>query len=573
MPGYNQRRAKEIVDDMLHRSGPKRAMDKVWVPKTLQEIEAFKLSDNIDDELAEEMAKCYLDPYRFVITAFEWGKGELEKWKGPDLWQTAHLCSIRDKLKELRSNEETENDALFYATKAGHGVGKSADTSWIILWLMSTRPHFAGVVTANTKEQLIRKTWRELAVWHRRCITGHWFKYNATSFHHINHSNTWRVDATPWSEHNSEAFAGLHNGGRGQAMIFDEASGISDKIYEVAEGAMSDPDAFWFLFGNPTKRSGRFFEAWHKFSRRWTKFTVDARTAAAANKKRLAEMIEDWGLDSDYVRVRVLGEFPDQDVATLIPAEWLDRALNRPTDGTERYRPIWGLDVARFGDDRSALVKRRQRKLMEPVQFWMGLNLMQLCSRIKEQYDNTPTDDLPSSICIDAIGVGAGVVDRLQEMQSQGHFGDTQIIGINVSESAAVTDKFARLRDELWWKARTWFEKLDCSMEADIERRSGWVMNEGNEESIDDLFKERAAYRKAPISDEMRDILFSFLPNGKIKLEPKADTKERLGRSPDGADAFVLTFADVDVLITPSENRRGWYQRRATQSRGSAWAA
>lgn len=539
------------------------------------DLELRRVAKNIDEELADEMAECYLDPYRFVLTAFAWGTGELEKYEGPDEWQTAALISIRDELAKLRSDVETENDPLFYATKAGHGVGKSTFTSWIILWLMSTRPHFAGVVTANTKEQLIRKTWRELAVWHRRCITVGWFKYNATSFHHVEHTNTWRVDATPWSEHNSEAFAGLHNGGRGQAMIFDEASGISDKIYEVAEGAMSDPDAFWFLFGNPTKRSGRFYDAWHRFSRRWHKFTVDARKAMAANKKRLEEMIEDWGLDSDYVRVRVLGEFPEQDVATLIPAEWLDRALNRPVDGCERYRPIWGLDVARFGDDRSALAKRRQRKLMEPVLFWQGLSTTQLAERVRAIFQGTPMDDRPSAICVDSIGVGGGVVDRLNDMAAAGHFDGCMILGINVSESAAVSDKFSRLRDELWWKARSWFETLTCSMLQDVEKRGLWHLTEGNEDPMDvsSFVDELVPIRKAPITDELRDILFSFLPNGKIKLEPKQDTKERLGRSPDGADAFVLTFADNDVLLESDTYGRERYGKRRSSSRGSAWAA
>jgi hypothetical protein len=530
---------------------------------------AAKLVQNIDDEIADEMAECYLDPYRFVIVAFDWGVGELEGFEGPDKWQTAFLKDIRDKLQGLRSDEETVNDALFYATKAGHGVGKSAATSWIILWLMSTRPHFSGVVTANTRDQLTRKTWREVEIWRRRCITGHWFKYNATSLHHVVHKDTWRTDAIPWSEHNSEAFAGMHNAGRGQAIIFDESSGIADVIWEVAEGAMTDPDAFWFTFGNPTKRSGRFYDCWNKFARRWHKFTVDSREAFVANKKRIAEMIEDWGLDSDYVRVRVLGEFPHQDVATLIPAEWLDSALYRPVIGTERYKPIWGLDVARFGDDRTALAKRRSRALMEPITFWQGLNLMQIAQRIKTIWEETEQDDKPSAICVDAIGVGAGVVDRLNEMVAEGHFEGTMIIGINVSESASVHDKFSRLRDELWWRARSWFEKLDVSMRMDIEQRHKWILD-GNEEDYFADTSSRMA-RRSPICDELRDILFSFLPNGKIKLEPKQDTKERLGRSPDGADAFVLTFAESDLLVDDSY-RRDRYRRQSVET-GSAWVA
>jgi len=545
------------------------SLDGINAIKYQRERQAVAI--NIDEELAEEMAECYLDPYRFVLVAFDWGRGELEKYEGPDKWQTKYLKDIRDNLKEMREDEERVDDPLFYATKAGHGVGKSAVTAWIILWLMSTRPHFAGVVTANTKDQLTRKTWRELEVWRRRAITGHWFKYNATSLHHVEHKDTWRTDAIPWSEHNSEAFAGMHNAGRGQAIIFDESSGISDKIWEVAEGAMSDPDAFWFVYGNPTKRSGRFYDCWNKFARRWVKFTVDAREAAMANKRRLDEIIEDWGLDSDYVRVRVLGQFPEQDVATLIPAEWLDKALNRPVLGCDRYRPIWGLDVARFGDDRTGLAKRRNRMLMEPVIFWQGLNLMQTSQRIQTMWENTNVDDRPSAICIDAIGVGAGVVDRLNEMQAEGHFEGTQIIGINVSEVASIHDKFSRLRDELWWKARSWFEKMDCSMLFDVEKRQSWILDEGNEEFFED--PEFRMSRKSPIVDELRDILFSYLPNGKIKLEPKQDTKERLGRSPDGADAFVLTFAEYDTLLDIAGERRDRYAKRDTRAKGSAWAA
>ena len=90
-----------------------------------------KIIDNLDEEIAEEMAKCYLDPYRFVLAAFDWGRGELEKHEGPDKWQTAFLKSIRDELNEMREDEERCDDPLFYSTKAGHGVGKSAATAWI----------------------------------------------------------------------------------------------------------------------------------------------------------------------------------------------------------------------------------------------------------------------------------------------------------------------------------------------------------------------------------------------------------------------------------------------------------
>ena len=229
----------------------------------------------------------------------------------------------------------------------------------------------------------------------------------------------------------------------------------------------------------------------------------------------------------------------------------------------------WKRGDLRFGDDRTALAKRRSRSLMEPITFWQGLNLMQIAHRIKGIWDETDLDDRPSAICVDAIGIGAGVVDRLNEMVAEGHFEGTMIIGINVSESASIHDKFARLRDELWWRARSWFEKLDVSMQQDVEARAKWILEEGNEEYFSDPTLKMA--RKSPIVDELRDILFSYLPNGKIKLEPKQDTKERLGRSPDGADAFVLTFAESDLLVDNGE-RRDRYRRRIAEQ-GSEWVA
>jgi hypothetical protein len=195
--------------------------------------------------------------------------------------------------------------------------------------------------------------------------------------------------------------------------------------------------------------------------------------------------------------------------------------------------------------------------------------LMQIAQRIKVIWEETEEDDKPSAICVDAIGVGAGVVDRLNEMVAEGHFEGTMIIGINVSESASVHDKFSRLRDELWWRARSWFEKLDVSMRNDLEQRQKWIL-EGNEEDFFADASNRMA-RRSPICDELRDILFSFLPNGKIKLEPKQDTKERLGRSPDGADAFVLTFAESDLVVDDGY-RRDRYRRRNVET-GSAWSA
>jgi hypothetical protein len=215
------------------------------------------------------------------------------------------------------------------AVKAGRGCGKTAVVAWIILWLMSTRKDFAGVVTANTGDQLDSKTFRELAVWWQRAINKHWFQWTATRFYQVDNKTTWGVDALKWSEHKPDAFGGLHNNGRGQCIIIDEGSGVADSIFDVSDATMTDPDSFQFVFANPVRKRGRFYELFTRFSHRWLTMTVDIRRAKAANQAKIARDIEDWGEDSDYVRINIKGEFPAQDADTLIPSA-ADRGRTDP---------------------------------------------------------------------------------------------------------------------------------------------------------------------------------------------------------------------------------------------------
>ena len=286
------------------------------------------------------------------------------------------------------------------------------------------------------------------------------------------------------------------------------------------------------------KKASYFYQIFTRFRHRWLTMTVDTRRAKAANQKQIQDMIEDWGLASDHVRVNVLGEFPETDADTLIPLHLMESAAKREIDkaAVEAVKPIWGLDPARFGDDRTALAKRRGRALMEPVVSWRGLDTMQTAGKVKALYDDTPPAEQPSHIVVDTIGIGSGVADRMREM-------GLPVFMLNVSERPSVDGKFAKLRDELWWKARQWFEGLDVQM-------------------VDDA-----------LAAEMADILYGYTSNGQIKIEGKAETKERLGRSPDLADAFVATFAAHPVQVAQSFDRYERARRRAMGGGSSAWAA
>lgn len=489
---------------------------------------ATKPAETLDMALAEDIAQMYADPLAYVRYSFDWDRGDLTGWDGPDEWQTEFLVKLGNAVQN-----RAPGDAVNMAVKAGRGCGKTAVIAWIILWLMSTRKDFAGVVTANTGDQLDSKTFRELALWWQRAINKHWFQWTATRFYQVDYKTTWGVDALKWSEHRADAFGGLHNNGRGQAIIIDEGSGVADSIYDVSDATMTDPDSFQFVFANPMQKRGRFYELFTRFAHRWLTMTVDIRRAKAANQAKIARDIADWGIDSDYVRVNVLGEFPKQDADTLIPLPLIEAARVRKVTEQNRYKPVWGLDVARFGDDRTALCIRRHRKV-ESVESWRGLDTMQTAGRVKAAYDEAAEDDKPTEIIIDVIGVGGGVVDRLLE---QG----LPVRGLNVSESPAIKAKFHRLRDEMYWRGREWFEGLDV-------------------ECADPM-----------VGAELGDVMYGFTSSGQIKVEAKDAIKERLGRSPDVGEALLLSLMADCQLINLEQHDR--YRRAKTRSEGSLWAA
>jgi hypothetical protein len=254
----------------------------------------------IELEIVRDVSRFARDPLGFVLYAFPWGKGELSG-KAIEDWQ-------RDTLEAIGRGLLTPNEAIRMATASGHGIGKSALVAWIILWALSTREDTRGVVTANTETQLRTKTWPELTVWHKRALNGFMFTVTATAIVSSQeaHAQTWRIDAIAWSERNTEAFAGLHNRGKRILLVFDEGSAIPDAIWQVSEGALTDADTeiVWCAFGNPTRNTGRFRECFGRWRHRWQTRQVDSRDVRISNKSQIREWIDDYGEDSDFVRVR-----------------------------------------------------------------------------------------------------------------------------------------------------------------------------------------------------------------------------------------------------------------------------
>ncbi|HEY0267646.1 MAG TPA: terminase, partial [Methyloradius sp.] len=319
-------------------------------------------------DLVKFLAEFTNDPLGFVYASFKWGEGELEEYDGPDDWQIEQLKYIRDR---LRAGKMDSGQAISYviqlAIASGHGIGKSALVGWIILWAISTFEDAKGVVTANTESQLKTKTWAELAKWHRLFIGKALFDYQATSLSSIDpdHEKTWRIDMIPWSERNTEAFAGLHNKGKRILIVFDEASAIPDVIWEVTEGALSDANTqiLWLAFGNPTRNTGRFKDCFTHAARRkrWHSAQIDSRTVKMTNKDLINQQVEEYGIDSDFIKVRVRGMFPSMSVKQFISVADVDKAFGKHLR-PEQYNfapKIITCDPAWEGDDELVIALRQ----------------------------------------------------------------------------------------------------------------------------------------------------------------------------------------------------------------------
>lgn len=457
-------------------------------------------------QLQEIIADFAYDPLGYVRFAFPWGEpGPLQDYDGPDEWQAQQLQYVGQVF------QENPDATLQEAIASGHGIGKSTEVAWIILWAMSTRPHLAGWVTANTQTQLKTKTWRELSVWHKRAINSHWFTWTATRFFNTAHRETWGIDAIPWTENNSEAFAGLH--AEYVLMIMDEASAVADKIWEVAEGAMTTARAMWFVFGNPTRNTGRFRECFGKYRHRWHQRQIDSRSCKMTNKEKIQEWIDDYGEDSDFVRVRVRGEFPRFGTNQLISSEDVERAraYSMATDEYLFNSICIGVDVARFGADESVITIRQGRKVHEQRVF-RGLDNVQVAAQAAAAYRECQGH---TTIFVDGVGVGAGTVDILR---AQGY----TVFEVNAGAKAMDEKVYYNKRAEMWGRMRDWLQ------------------------STVDLPDEPT------LCDQLVALEYEYDLKERIKLETKDDLRERLPAlgSPDRADSLALTFAEI-IAPTP----------------------
>lgn len=482
------------------------------VKKYSAKDEQLLMTDLSDPRITEDL-------YAFVMYVFPWGqKGTpLEHHKGPRRWQKEELDRMTKHIKANKVLIAAGKHPKLYqsATASGRGVGKSALTSWLILWQMTCQIGSTTIVAANNQDQLETKTWAELGQWHTMMMNSHWFEMSARRlqpaewFQKLVEKDLsigcryYYANAQLWNEDRTDAFAGAHNP-LGMLVLFDEASGIPQPIWTIAKGFFTEPSLhrYFLCFSNPRRNTGPFFECFHGESRDdWHTRNLDSRTIEENDSKIYDDIIRQFGEDSREAKVEVKGQFPDQGDKQFISRDIVQGAVDRE-DIDDSWAPlIMGVDPARFGDDVTVIRFRQGRnaRILPPVKMKGADNMevANVCAELISKYN-------PDAVCIDA-GNGTGVIDRLRELKYR------NIYEVWFGSKSTQPEWFNR-RTELWAIMREWMKGACIDNDKFL---------------ITDLTSPE--YKFAGTSDKQR-------------LETKEELKARSFHSPDDADALACTF-------------------------------
>ncbi|MDE2098387.1 MAG: terminase [Patescibacteria group bacterium] len=485
--------------------------------------------DNPELQLAQDIAGFSRDPFSYSMYAFPWGDGELSQYQGPRKWQRDILLQIRDHL-----SGPNRFMPLRIAIASGNGIGKSCLISMLTSWALDTCEDSRVLITANTEPQLRTKTWPEVTKWKNLAITKHWWDVGATSIRSAvaDHSNGWRADMTTWNVKNPSAFQGLHNVGKRILIVFDEASGIPQEIWDACVGCETDANTeiIRLSFGNPLNSTGPFRECFGAKAHRWSHYHIDSRAVEGTNKALFDQWVADYGEDSDLVRVRVRGEFPRVASTQFIAQDDVTNCRKYKADDKiiSGLPKILGVDVARFGDDRSSIMMRQGRKSTMLLKVH-GLSTAEMAERVIEQWQKLK----PDGVVVDGDGLGAGVVDHLRYRGFSK--GLHEFHGAERPMDAAM---YANRRAEIWGKMRDWLS-ADAELPDDPE-----------------------------IEQDLTGVQYGMNGRGQIQLEKKSDMKSRGLASPDIGDALALTFA-VSVKARPKQ----YFRDSVTPYGANSWMA
>ena len=412
------------------------------------------------------------------------------------------------------------------AVKAGNGLGKGFTAAVAVLWFLTCHSPAIVLTTAPTARQVRHVLWREIRGLHGNCASllgGSMFN---TRFEIADNRF-----ALGLSTDEADQFQGFHS--PNMLIVVDEAEGVTEPIYDAIEAVMTTGNCKLLLIGNPTSDSGTFRRAFHEDRRIFRNITISALESPNVEQQDVvipglttgewvAERRTMWGEGSPMYQARVLGQFCDHPQDNLIPLSKIEQAISLYAEGcdadplaeeeegasepivlapTVLAPTVLAVDVARFGPDHSVLLLANSSRVLD-IETHQGLDTMELTGRIVDAHRRWA----PERIVVDEIGIGAGVVDRLKEL-------DLPVWGINVGRPARQRRQFANLRAEGYWSLYELFNQGALAIPNDPE-----------------------------LAGQLSSLRHRYNSKGQFLIEPKEETRTRGLPSPDKADALMLAF-------------------------------
>lgn len=466
-----------------------------------------------DLKLAQAVAEFYADPLGFVHFAFPWGQpGPLEKEPGPDAIQTAFLKDLGELVRSRGFDGSNPVLPIRMAETSGHGTGKSAKGAWIGWWILSTRPHSTGTVTAGTYTQLDERTWAAMQYWGKLCITAHWFDIQSSGIYHKRYPDTWKVTPQTCKAENAQAFAGQHARTSTSWYEADEASLVPDEIFEVMEGGLTDGEPMQFIWGQPIRNTGKLWRVCFGSDREgWNTRCTDGRQSRFTNKELIAKWIEDYGPDSDFVRVRVLGLPPRASELQFIDQDRVNEAQKRVGEPLADDPLICGFDVSGGGAAWNVFRFRKgiDARSIPPVRIpgEHARDRSVLVARAAEILSDPRPERKIAAMFVDSA-FGAPIVERLHTM------GFKQVHEVNFGGHSPNQHQL-NMRAYMWHALKDWLLRGMLPSQRDDQKMEFDLTGPG----------------------------YHINSSGKLVIESKQSMVERGCASPDDADALALTFA------------------------------
>lgn len=432
--------------------------------------------------------------------------------KGIEDWQYDRLVDL--------DNGETK-----LSIKSAVGVGKTALVSWLSLHFVLFRDDVKVIVTSPSFNQLMDGIIPEVRKWAGRLPP--WLKAQLefTSDRVVRNPDTANnfISFRTARKETPEALQGIH--ARHVLLLVDEASGVHEAVYEAGQGTMSTAGAIAVLISNPTRVTGLFYKTHRKLKHLWKAHTVTSFMSTRVDPSFPKQMEATYGLNSQQYKVRVLGQFPEGNADSVIPRVWVEEAAAREIYPTGREARVWGIDPGR-GNDPTGFCERVGRGITE-LKEWYDENLMAVVGHVKVKWDELPEQHRPVTIFVDVIGMGSGVVDRLEEL-------GLPVTAVNVAEMAAMKDRFVRMRPEMWHEGRLFFERKDS-----------WVSQNIPTELVEKFI------------EECSETAYKDHSSGKTDVESKKDLKARGVDSPNLADAFLITLTEDAAIMNGANSGAG----------------